>query len=245
MTPSSALLDVIFFDLDDTLYSTTSFADGARRNAIRAMILAGLRIEEDAGVAELAEVVAEFSSNYSDHFGRLINRLGPAAVGERNPAVLIAAGVVAYHRSKEAGLVILDDAKAALETLHAAGVRLGVISAGLQVKQAEKLIRIGALDYFDPTAIFFSDQVGISKPNPKIYAKACAYAGVEPERAMYVGDRPTHDVAPARAIGMKTVHYTGARGKYATQACDAAPHHALDDLLDLLLVLSDSYGLTL
>jgi len=240
---SDPLLDVIFFDLDDTLYSTTTFAEQARRKAVRAMIAAGLRIDEEKGVAELTEVVAEFSSNYANHLGCLLARLGPEAVGQRNPAVLIAAGVVGYHRSKEADLVILADAHEALQALHAAGVRLGVISAGLQVKQAEKLIRLGVLDVFDPTAIFFSDQVGISKPNPKIYAKACAHAGVEPERAMYVGDRPGHDVAPARAAGMVTVLYTGAAGKYAAQPCAVEPHHALADLRDLLGILRSDYGL--
>ncbi len=243
MNASAPLLDIVFFDLDDTLYSTTSFAQTARSNAVNAMIDAGLQISYDAGIAELSEVVAEFSINYHSHFGQLLARLGPDAVGERNPAVLIAAGVVAYHRSKEAGLVILDDAREVLKHLSASGVRLGVISAGLQVKQAEKLIRLGGLDYFDPTAIFFSDQVGVSKPNPKIYAKACAHVGVEPDRAMYVGDRPLHDVAPARSVGMRTVHYTGAGGKYGSEVGTAEPHHTLSDLRALIGILRDEYGL--
>ena len=245
MNPHAPLLDVVFFDLDDTLYSTTSFAESARRNAIQAMIDAGLQVGHAAGVAELSEVVAEFSSNYPDHFGRLLDRLGPGAVGQRNRAVLIAAGIVAYHRTKEAGLVMQEDAREVLEHLAAAGVRLGVISAGLQVKQAEKLIRLGALGYFDPTAIFFSDQVGVSKPNPKIYAKACAFVGVEPERAMYVGDRPAHDIAPARAVGMRTVLYTGAGGKYVGEAATAQAHHTLADLRGLLAILRDTYHLAI
>jgi len=238
MNVAGPLLDIVFFDVDDTLYSTTTFAEQARRNAVRGMIAAGLRVEEEAGVAELTEVVAEFSSNYANHLGCLLARLGPSAVGARNAAVLIAAGVVAYHQSKAEGLVILPDAREVLQALHDAGVRLGVITAGLQVKQAEKLIRIGALDYFDPTAIFFSDQVGISKPNPKLYAQACARSGVEPRRAMYVGDRPAHDIAPANAAGMTTVLYTGAGGRYARQPHEEVrPDHTLADLRDLVDVL--------
>ncbi len=42
-------LDAIFFDIDDTLFSTTVFADKARRAAIDAMLRAGLRANrEDA-----------------------------------------------------------------------------------------------------------------------------------------------------------------------------------------------------
>ncbi|MDJ0522793.1 MAG: HAD-IA family hydrolase [Planctomycetota bacterium] len=242
MNLPKALLDVVFFDLDDTLYSTTSFAENARRRSVRAMIDAGLQVDFETGVTELNEVVAEFSSNYPSHFGRLLDRLGPDAVGLNNPAVLVAAGVVAYHDSKEAGLVMLEDAQAVLQHLSEAGIRIGVISAGLQVKQAEKLIRIEALPYLDPTAIFFSDQVGVSKPNPKIYTKACEFVGVAPERALYVGDRPSHDAAPARVAGMQTVHYTGAGGKYGGES-DGGAHHVLDDLRDLIPILREKYRL--
>lgn len=235
-------LDIVFFDIDDTLYSTTAFAERARRAAIAAMIDAGLAIDLEQGVTELSEVVSEFASNYAGHFDRLLDRLGPEATEGRNRAVLVAAGVVAYHRTKSEGLHMLPDVRVVLESLRGAGLRLGVISAGLQVKQAEKLIRLDALEYFDPGAIFFSDQVGVSKPNPKLYTLACRRAGVEPARALYVGDRPAHDAAPAREAGMKTVHYSGAGGKYAGTANGEEADHELDDMRPLLQILRETYG---
>ncbi|MEI6129668.1 MAG: haloacid dehalogenase, partial [Planctomycetota bacterium] len=59
----SKLLDAIFFDIDDTLFSTTLFAEQARRSAIDAMLRAGLRADHDSALRELDEVLAEFSSN--------------------------------------------------------------------------------------------------------------------------------------------------------------------------------------
>ena len=50
----------------------------------------------------------------------------------------------------------------------------GILTPGLQVKQAEKLVRLGVLPWLDPGAIFFSDQMGVSKPNPKIYAEGAS-----------------------------------------------------------------------
>jgi putative hydrolase of the HAD superfamily len=242
---AAPLLDVVLFDLDDTLYSTTEFAQTARREAIRSMIEAGLAVREEEGVQELAEVVAEFSSNYEHHLDRLLDRLGPERQGGTNRAVLVAAGVVAYHRAKERGMHILPDARALLDALKAARVRMGVVTAGLQVKQAEKLIRTGLLAYMDPAAIFFSDQMGVSKPNPKIYAKACRALGVHPTRALYVGDRAEHDVAPARRAGLKTCLYRGARGKYAGLVAAEAPDHDVADLRELLPVLRERYRLPL
>ena len=142
--PSPAL-DVVLFDIDDTLYSTTAFATDARRNAVAAMVNYGLQVTEEEGVRELSEVVSEFTSNYDEHLDRLIDRLGPSRLGGRNPAVLIAAGVVAYHQTKERQLKPLPDAVALLRALSQAKVRTGIVSAGLRIKQAEKLVRLGVL----------------------------------------------------------------------------------------------------
>jgi putative hydrolase of the HAD superfamily len=236
-------LDVVFFDIDDTLYSTTAFSRAARRNAILAMIHHGLDVEEEEGVRELSEVVTEFASNYEEHFDRLLDRLGPSRLGGANPAVLVAAGVVAYHQTKERQLKALPDAVAVLRSLHQGGIRTGIISAGLRVKQAEKLIRLEVLPWIDRTAVFFSSQMGVSKPNPKIYLKACVAIGVDPRRAMYVGDRPETDVYPARRVGMATVHYRGAQGKYAGEPADPPADHDLMLMTDLRPILRDRYGL--
>lgn len=236
-------LDVVLLDVDDTLYSTTEFALTARRLAIRAMIEQGLRIGEEEGFQELGEVVAEFSSNYEHHFDRLIDRLGPECLGGRNRAVLVAAGIVAYHRTKEHGLRILPDAQELLDALAKAKVRTGIVSAGLHVKQAEKLIRLGVMNRLDPSAIFLSDQMGVSKPNPKIFVKALKALGVAPGRALYVGDRPSHDVVPAKKVGMKAALYRGAKGRWCDEPTEVAPDHVVDDLRELLPILRDVYGL--
>lgn len=233
----------MLFDLDDTLYSTTAFSLTARRNAVHAMTASGLDLEEDLVLRELTEVVAEFRSNYQSHFDRLLDRLGRGHLGVHNPAVVIAAGVVAYHRTKETDMEVLPDARALLDTLRGAGVRTGVLSDGLQVKQAEKLIRLDVLHDFDPSAIFFSDQLGISKPNPKIFGKACESLGVDPGRVLYIGDRATHDVAPAAAAGLKTVLYRGAGGKYVEARPACTPDHDVQDLRELVPVLRETYRL--
>lgn len=243
MPPTAPQIDALLFDVDDTLYSTTAFSLVARRRSIQAMIAAGLNVTEEDGFAELMEVVAEFSSNYPNHFARLLDRLGPASHAGRNRAMLVAAGVVAYHGTKQEGMRLLADVAETLERLHAAGIRMGVLSAGLQVKQAEKLVRLGAGHYFDPGAIFFTDQLGISKPNPKLFTKACETMNLDPHRGLYVGDRLDHDVIPAHSIGLRTVLYGGAHGKYSRSEKTAPADHALMDMRNLLPILRDTYHL--
>jgi putative hydrolase of the HAD superfamily len=150
---------------------------------------------------------------------------------------------VAYHQTKERQLKPLPDAVSLLRSLHKAGVRAGIVSAGLRVKQAEKLVRLGLLPWLDSRAIFFSDQMGVSKPNPKIYQKACEALGVDPSRVMYVGDRPETDVHPARRARLKTVHYRGAHGRYADPPADPPADHEVSLLTELRPVLRAVYAL--
>ena len=237
-----ARLRAILFDVDDTLCATTEFARRARRNAVRAMIEAGLDLEEERVVAELGEVISEFSSNYEHHFDKLLLRLGPERTGHLNPALVVAAGVAAYHDTKFREWHPFPGVTELFAELKEAGTRLGIITHGLAVKQAEKLIRLGLTPYLDPRAIFISDQIGISKPNPKLYQTALRELDLEPRQVMYVGDNPTNDIAPPKSLGMITV-WARAAAKVELRGED--PDHVIESFEDLRRLLRGTYGLAL
>jgi len=52
---------------------------------------------------------------------------------------------------------------------------------------------------------FLSFRMGLSKPDTAIYQSALNAVNESPENAIMVGDTYTNDIAPAMAIGMKTV----------------------------------------
>lgn len=230
-------LRAIFFDIDDTLYSTTEFAEMARRAAIEGMIRAGLKMHRDDAMAELREVIAEFSSNHENHFNKLLSRIPGHYFEGINPAILIAAAVVGYHETKHRELRAHEDAIDVLKMLYPTpGLRLGVITAGLSIKQAEKIWRLGIYPYLDPKAIFISDQIGISKPNVKLYQRACFETGVRPSETMYVGDNPPHDIDPPNFIGMITVHSIRS-GEHVRAQSETAPDYEIQNFWDLLEIL--------
>ena len=237
-------LEAIFFDVDDTLFSTTEFALRARRAAVRAMRDAGLDHPLDRLERELEEVVGEFSSNYGNHFDKLLLRVPPGCHAGTNPALIVAAGVIAYHRTKTEELTAYPDARELLERL--AGTRLvrGIITAGLAIKQAEKLIRLDLVRYLTPRAIFISEQIGISKPNVKLYGRACDAVGVDPTRAMYVGDNPESDVAPPRRLGMITVRLRRS-GKYRDVPSPEPPHYEVARFDELARILERDFEVPL
>ena len=233
-------LKAIFFDIDDTLYSTSEFARLARLNSVRAMIRVGLKMSEDELMTELDEIVTEFSSNYEHHFDKLLLRIPASRHKDVNPAVIVAAAVAAYHDTKFRQLQLFDDVKVVLEKLVKTKLILGTITEGVALKQAEKLLRLNLLRYFHPEAIFISDQIGISKPNVKLYKWALGRAGIRAAQAMYVGDNPINDIDPPNKVGMITVRVKRG-GKYAALIGKTEPDYEIKTFFDLLEILKKDF----
>ncbi len=207
-------LRAVFFDIDDTLYSSTDFAWRARERAVEAMQSRGLRADKDHVLAELGAVVNEFGSNDGDHYGRLLKRLPPEALADTNPALLVTAGVMAYHETKWRELRLREEGRFLLEDLASTSLRLGIITAGITSKQMEKVLRLGLDQWMDPALILITDQVGVDKSNPLLYEMAAAKAGVEPSQALHVGDHPLNDIDSAKRAGFRAVLHQGS-GRYA------------------------------
>jgi len=235
-------LHAIFFDIDDTLYSTSEFSEEARKNSLEAMIAQGLTMSKDQLFEELQEVIREFSSNYEHHFDKLLLRLPRRYYKGKNPAIIVAAGVMAYHDTKSRLLAPYEDAVEVLRLLSKTDLLLGVISEGLEVKQAEKLVRMRLVKYFANNAIFISNQLGISKPNPKLYQRACSDLNIKPTESMYVGDNPLYDIDPPNSIGMMTVRMRRG-GKYQEEESRTAPTLEVQNFWDLLDYLRAEFDL--
>jgi len=229
-------IQAILFDIDDTLFPTTAFAQEARQAAVHAMVEAGLDFPEERVFEELLEVIAEFSSNYSHHFNKLVQRLDPTGKRTPNTDLVVAAGVSAYHDTKFRSLTPFEDVPRMLQCARDRGWVVGVISHGWTSKQAEKLVRLGLADLFDPRAIFISEQIGINKPNPKLYTRACELLGLDPRAVVYVGDSPAHDIAPARSLGMTTV-WARRASKWKATPDQIDADHVVDDFDQLVEIL--------
>ncbi|MBI4616850.1 MAG: TIGR02253 family HAD-type hydrolase [Planctomycetes bacterium] len=235
-------LRAIFFDIDDTLYPTTEFARQARENAVDAMIEAGLRLPRADALRELFELIEEFSSNYEHHYDKMLVRIPRSAYEPINPIVIIAAAVVAYHETKFRTLRAYEDAVEVLKLLARTDLVRGVITTGIAVKQAEKLLRLRVYRYLTPTALFISDQIGISKPNVKLYQRACQDVGVPPGEALMVGDHPAGDIDPAKKLGMWACRVRrGGKYQHADGARD--PDFEIHNFWELLEILGREFGI--
>jgi len=112
----------------------------------------------------------------------------------------------------ERRLLPVDGAADALSRLREAGLRLGIVSNlawGSGSVMRRHLEQHGLIEFFEPEALVFSDEVGVLKPHPAIFHAALNALGAAPEDAAHVGDLKLTDVAGARELGMITVRYAG------------------------------------
>lgn len=101
----------------------------------------------------------------------------------------------------------LAGAAGALDHLHAAGLRLALLSNIWLPYLASVRTHFGSL--FDrciaPELQLFSFEQGLAKPTPELFARVLERSGVEAREAVMVGDSYFEDIAPAMRLGMGTV----------------------------------------
>jgi HAD superfamily hydrolase (TIGR01509 family) len=92
-----------------------------------------------------------------------------------------------------------------LEALRARGLKLGLVSNAFDPGWLlhRDLRHMGLEERLDFSV--FSSEVGLRKPHPAIFERALETLGVEPENALFVGDRLFEDIRGAAELGMTTV----------------------------------------
>lgn len=188
----------VFFDIDDTLYDTSGFAKLARKAAINVMIDAGLPLSSDEAYRLLREIIKEKGSNYDKHF----NVLTKQVFGEEKP-LLIALGMITYHNVKFALLRLFPETIPTLIYLKSQSYHLGVISNGITIKQWEKLIRLGLHHFFDE--VITSEEVGVEKPDERIFQQALNRMGCKAENSIMIGNKFSEDITGAINCGMDAI----------------------------------------
>jgi len=96
---------------------------------------------------------------------------------------------------------LYPDVKDTLREL-ASRYKLAIV-ANQDERVLDALRRDGLLSFFDVLGL--AKAAGAMKPDPRIWQYALHQAGVDPSRAVHVGNRLYSDVRPAKRLGMRTI----------------------------------------
>ena len=97
---------------------------------------------------------------------------------------------------------LLPDAEQVVKYL-AVKYPLTILSNGFKEVQYYKFSHSGLEKYFAHTII--SEEVGINKPNPKLFEIALEMNGVKADEALMIGDSYSSDISGAKAVGIDQI----------------------------------------
>jgi HAD superfamily hydrolase (TIGR01662 family) len=198
----------VLFDLDDTLFDharATRVALETLREADTALgrwsideldrrhrliletwhqeVLAGRASIDEARIARFTELVAQAGGD-----------------GGASQAAALASR---YRSVYEVAWYTVAGARPLLETLAGRGLRVAVVTNNLRKEQQLKLARCGLTSLVD--ALVTSEEVGVQKPDPRIFHTALDRVGVSAPDAIMVGDAWATDIEGARRAGIRPV----------------------------------------
>jgi putative hydrolase of the HAD superfamily len=198
-------LRAIFFDAGNTLVQMDYDAIAAALGREGVAATAGdvqraewrARVRLDATFQPGAST--EHPSTGEHYVTFLLDELGVGSPAMRAALIAWRRG---YNLPKGLWTVAEPAAQAALALARRSGLATAVISNS-NGTVAETLDALGLARHLD--FVIDSSQVGVEKPDPRIFRLALTRAGVEPAQAAYVGDLYSIDVLGARAAGLHAI----------------------------------------
>lgn len=196
-------IDAVLFDLDDTLL------DGAAawRSGMERLMLRCPQVDEDA-------CFEAWDSAFQEHYPRYL--AGELSFEEsriariRSWSARLSIGVeegdelawfADYLVGYEEGWTAFADVHGAIAALE--GFLLGVVTNGEGAQQRAKLAALGLTDHFE--VVVAAGDVGVAKPDRRIFHLAAERLGVAVSRCLFVGDQRDVDSLGAMRAGMSAL----------------------------------------
>lgn len=235
-------IDLVLFDLDDTLHDDTRAYQSAAEEVARevaaehgidalslkgAYILAAEgfwhRLSADALAVKLASVREELWNAALLGVG-----IDDVALARRSAQH--------YNRYRKNYFTPFPGAIDMLRSLRSAGKRLGLLTNGFSETHREKIALLQIGELFDE--IFIADEVGMLKPDPLLFAHACRTMHIAPMYSAMVGDRYERDIRGALDAGLYAV-WLNVRGESLPLGVPP-PHATATSILEIPAVLEQA-----
>jgi YjjG family noncanonical pyrimidine nucleotidase len=229
------VIKAVLFDIDDTLFDRRAaqqhvFSEFRKKYAelfesANDYMLATVFYEADRLAGEYYFAGHASESIYEKRFDLFLTMMGLETDYAREMAEFY---LNLYY---EIGLQV-DDAVTVVKQL-AKKYELGVVSNGLTKTQHNKLKSLGLSDLFG--CILISEEIGILKPEAKIFWQAAEKLGCQGDECLYVGNSYNGDVVGAKEAGMLACWFNPQKTHPAQMTIQPDYEIArLDELLEIL-----------
>lgn len=196
-------ISALIFDLDDTLYSERSYAFSGFDAVAKGY-------EDRLGSWEkAAQRMQEIFE--SEHRRKVFNII--LQEHDVDDHEKIVSDMIEIYRNHKPDIFLYPDAETLLSRLQGS-YKLGLITDGPAVMQANKVDALDLRPRFD--AIVLTDKLGagFSKPHPKAFELMTEQLGVQPQECVYIADNASKDFLAPNQLGWSTFHVERPEGIY-------------------------------
>lgn len=228
--------EVIIFDADETLFDFKKSEREAFKNAMLEIIVDydenyHLKIYKDINTAiwkEFEEGLITQEKLKVERFERLFTKL--------NLEFDASEFAKSYMKHLANGSFLLDDSIELVETLHN-NYTLSIVTNGLTSVQEKRIRKSVIANYFKDIVI--SEEIGVSKPNPKIFEYALKnISHVDKSKVLMIGDSLTSDIQGGINFEIDTCWYNP--NKHVNET-GIKPTYEINDLKDLPDLLANPH----
>ena len=201
------VLQLVLFDLDDTLFDhqysrrcgllSLQYAYPPLAQVPMEDLVAEHERQLTASYDQVLDGTVSLSANRLERFRRMFVNCGVAM-----PVADVERAMQRYRRAYEAHRRAVPGVVALLAHLHPR-LRIGVVTNGLVKTQQEKIVACKLEGFID--FLLTSEEVGVKKPDPRLFLLALAKANTRREDAVVVGDAWTLDVLGAHRAGIRSL----------------------------------------
>ena len=221
------MIKTVIFDLDNTLLDFMRMKTMAIDAALNGMIEAGMDISRNKARDRIFEIYESKGWEYQEVLDDFIKE----KKGKLDYKIL-AGGIVAYKKAKEASLMLYPNVNQTLIVLSKMGIKLGVLSDAPSREAWTRICSVNLHHIFDAVVTF--NDTGEHKPSSKPFKKIISLLNVSPESALMIGDWPERDIIGAKKMGMKTAfaQYGDVSGTE-----DSGADYDIKDIKDLISII--------
>jgi putative hydrolase of the HAD superfamily len=193
-------MDVIIFDLDDTLYDEKTFVKSGHK-AVSSFLSPILQVDQEKIFCALQE---ELANGREGLFDRVVGRY-------KKDNKKLVKQCLAVYRAHTPEIVLSDDAKMCLEQLEDKSVY--VVTDGNVLVQRRKCVALGLREKVKKCLCSWAYGRKYSKPSPYCFEKICRWENISPSQAVYIADNPHKDFVGIKPLGFHTIRLLA--GPYA------------------------------
>lgn len=217
-------IKAIIFDLDNTLIDFMKMKKESVMSAMKAMIKAGLKIDESVGYDKLMRTHLKLGIESENAFQEFLkNEVG------RIDEKMLAAAINAYLKTKNSFLKPYPNVKSTLRKLKSKGIKLVIVTDAPKVKAYQRLLAMDIEKYFDFVIGFEDSREKKKRELP--FRMAIEKLNLSTADIMAVGDSIKRDIIPARKLEMVSVF-----AKYGSseKVDKIKPDFEINDFSDIL-----------